>query len=634
MAKALPSAQDLGVVGVQPSLAVASYKGATGGEDDAARGLYAAGGQFGAAAAHMEQAQEKFDNLQAEDRFNQYQERLNQIALDPQTGWKNAKGENALKGDFNKRYADMFEDERKKLADTMESPGAKQRFTQLSASAVMKHRAALYEHAADQRMKYSAQVTSDSVKMIEASIWENFNDDNGFNGGMMRAESIVRNFGAEQGASKETIDLTVREMGSRMWTNRIEAAVAAGDTRKAKEMLGKVVYDKLLTTADKEKLDAKIKPQIKLSEAQEKVDGIFGKLVAANPNAPFPALAVDAALRKEFDGDPEGLRFARQEADYRAGKIQTQQRESNHANLATVMQDIHERKVPPGQLYKTPAYQALDGDQKARVIQHLDQLATSAASRAAANESRANAAEERNFRRREREGEAATLIYLANPEALAAMNPNTIAGPLALEIGVGNARTLLHAQSQLAKPGKVAQAKMDVQTFKSIITDYGFDAGLMTKQVKSEADKEKQAELTTMFREVNQLIDTRARETKRPLTREETEKIMRDAMGQTVKLDHGFMGLRTREVLRLLVPTDGERATEALRSARVDVKESPPDVLEEHIRYIKETRKGFDKRSDAEIMRLLKEPLERAEGVRVLGGSPDLIRSILSGGSK
>ena len=61
MAKALPSAQDLGVVSVQPTLGTASYKGATGGEDDAARGLYAAGGQFAAVGKHMEEAQEKFD---------------------------------------------------------------------------------------------------------------------------------------------------------------------------------------------------------------------------------------------------------------------------------------------------------------------------------------------------------------------------------------------------------------------------------------------------------------------------------------------------------------------------------------------------------------------------------------------
>lgn len=638
MAKALPSAQDLGVGSVQPSLAVASYKGATGGEDDAARGMYAAGGQFAAASEHIAQAQEKFDNLQAEDRFNQYQERLSQIALDPQTGWKNAKGEHALKGDFNKRYTEMFEDERKKLSETMESPGAKQRFAQLSASAAMRSRAALYEHSADQRMKYGAQVTDSTIKMIEASAWENYHDDNAFGAGITRAESVVRSFGAEQGASKETMDLAVREMNSRMWTNRIEAAVANGDTRKAKEMMGKVTYDKLLTTGDKEKLDAKIKPQIKLAEAQTKVDGIFAKLVAANPNAPFPALAVDAALRKEFDGDPEGLRFARQEADYRAGKIQLQQRESNHANLATVMQDIHEKKLPPSQLYKSPAYQALDGDQKARVIQHLDQLATSAASRAASNESRANAAEDRAFRARHRDNELATLRMLANPDDLLKMSPNEIAGPLALTIGPDNARTLLAARTNLEKPGKLGETKFSKDTFNSLVRDYGYeDPGILNRRPKNEKERETQKELGNLWREGSQLIEQKTREMKRPLTQEETEAVFRDGMKRTIKVKNGWLG-GTKEIPSLLLPGADNQAERALlleRKPRVSIETIAPETLAKYIAKIKEVRPTLARQSDAEIIKSMRSQLERAEGARLIQGGPEgesLIVNILSGG--
>ena len=334
MAKALPSAQDLGISAVQPSLAVASYKGATGGEDDAARGLYVAGNQFAAAGEHLQQAQDKFDELQSEDRFNQYQERLNQIANDPETGWKNAKGENALKPEFNRKYAEIFENERKKLADGLESPGAKQRFSRLAASAALRNRAALYEHSANERVAYEGKVFNDTIKLIKDNAWRAFGDDAAFAAELERAKAVTEKFarGWSTGASEETVSRAIQEVESNLWTHRIQAAVAAGDTRLARDMMGKAT--KSLTTTDKETLDAKIKPQLKAAEAQTKVDEIFSRIVPKNPNAPFPAIELDAALRKEFAGDPEGLRMARVEADYRYGKINAQQRESNHANFA------------------------------------------------------------------------------------------------------------------------------------------------------------------------------------------------------------------------------------------------------------------------------------------------------------
>lgn len=632
MAKALPSAQDLGIVSVQPSLGVASYKGATGGEDDAARGMLAAGGQFGQAAAHLEQAQEKFDELQAEDRFNQYQERLNQLANDPETGWKTAKGENALKPEFSRRYTEQFEEERKKIADGLESPGAKQRFSRLAASAALRNRAALYEHAAGERVAYEGKVFNDSIIAIKNNAWRAFGDDAAFAAELARAKALTERFAGSWavGGSKETVDRAVQEVESNLWTHRIQAAVAAGDTKLARDLMGKATAS--LTTGDKETLDARIKPQLKIAEAQEKVDTIFNRLVPKNPNAPFPALELDAALRKEFAGDPEGLRMARQEADYRASKIQIQQRESNHANFATVMQHLHETKMSPAQLFKTPEYQNLDGDQKARLIQHIDALETQRASRAASLSARAAAEEERSARRRERAGEAALLAYIANPDVVAAMSPSTIAGPLAVEIGYGNAKELLAFHARLQKPGGLKQERMTQATFKSIIADYDYDPNLLSRTGKlTEREKEKQAELTTMYREVNQLIESRAREQKRPLTSEEQEKLMRDAVQQRVKISHGFFGLQTREVPRLAVSTDPAKRDELYRNARIPVEQINPELLSRSIEFVRNNRKGFEKKTDAEIRATLREPLERAAAVFEFDGPPELYQSILRG---
>jgi hypothetical protein len=633
MAKALPSAQDLGVVGVQPSLAVASYKGATGGEDDTARGLYAAGGQFAAVATHLEQAQEKFDELQAEDRFNQYQERLNQIANDPETGWKAAKGENALKPDFGRKYAERFEEERKRLVDGLESPGAKQRFSRLAASAAMRNRAALYEHSAQERIAYGAKVASDTVKGIEASIWQNFGNDDAFNADVARAESVIRKFATEQGASKETADLAVREMNSRMWTNRIEAAVANGDTRKAKEMMGKVTYDKLLTTADKEKLDAKIKPQIQRTEALAFVEQKFTEMVPKDPNAPFPFADMDAAIRKQFSDSPDMLAFARSELGYRAGIMAKEQAERRDGNMSAVMNVLADGKASQATVRNMPEFQALDGGRKDQVLQIIDRRILRDVQLGQMADSRRLMQLEREDRLRHKNGLMIRNHFLANEDELRKLTPQQIAGDIQAAVGPEITRELLHMRAQLGKPENLTRFKMDKQLFIDVVgrSQYGYDVSLLTRTGKLTADQQEQKdELNRIFVQANQKLGEL-----KPKTEDEKEKLFESLLKQQV-VQKGFWGGTKNPKPLLAIPTSEspQRAKALEAGARIPITEIPETDLNVLLESFRGERGGpAAKLSDAQILKSYRGVIEKAAAARQMQAHK-AVQTILQSGKE
>lgn len=631
MPKALPSAQDLGVVGVQPSLAVASYKGATGGEDDAARGMYAAGGQFAAATAHIVEAQEKFDNLQAEDRFNQYQERLNQIALDPSTGWKNQKGEHALKGDFNKRYTEMFEDERKKLSETMESPGAKQRFAQLSASAAMRSRAALYEHSAQERVAYDGKVTSDTLKGIKASAWQNHGNDELFDANLARGRDVIQRFASGQGLNEESTKLAIREFESGIWTDRIEAAAAAGDTAKAKEMMGKVTYDKLLTTADKERLDAKIKPQIKRTETLAFVEQKFTEMVPKDPNAPFPFAAMDAVLRKQFGEDPESLSFARSELGYRAGIAAKEQQERRDGNMSAVMNVLADGKASQATVRNMPEFQALDGGRKDQVLQIIDRRILRDAQLGQMADSRRLMQLEREERIRNKNGEYVMTHYMLNPDKLVALTPQQLEGDIQAAVGPNNTQQLARMRAELMKPENLTRYKMDTKLAIDVIgsSGYGYDVSLLTRTGKLTVDQQEQKdELNRIIVQGNQRLQER-----KPKTEEEKEQILRELLKQQV-VQRGFWGGAKNPKPLLAIPTteSPQRAKALEAGARIPIAEIPATDLKVLLESFKGERGGpAAKLSDEQILKGYRGVIEKAAAARMMNASQAVTTILQSG---
>jgi hypothetical protein len=222
-------------------------------------------------------------------------------------------------------------------------------------------------------------------------------------------------------------------------------------------------------------------------------------------------------------------------------------------------------------------------------------------------------------------------MYLMNPPEIAKMSANDITA-LGMTIGPDNAARLAQVKMALEKPGALQQQTMTNQLFKTIVADYmpGVKAELLTRVPRNDSERDTQAALSTIHQNVNERIQARANELKRPLLIDEQEKLMRDAMKEEIVLDRGTFTRNTRVPL-LSIPASGPKKAEYLKQVVLPLDQADPAHLSEWYKFIRNNRNGFEKRTDDQIRKDLAATLERAAGVRAANGPPELIEEILKG---
>jgi len=634
MATALPTAKQLGAVQVAPSMGVATYRGETGHEGDVGRGMVATAGIMDRATDHLIKAQDEFDQIQAEDRYNKYQEKLNEIANDPNNGWRTAKGENAFKGDFQKRYTEQFETVRKEMMGSLDTENAKRRFGQLANAAAMRSRAQLYEHSARERVAYEAKVYDDTIALEKDNAWRSFGDDEAFNNTLGRVRAVTESFARKWsvGADESTVKRAVQEAESGMWAHRIQAALSAGDAPLAKELLGKA--SGALTTKDKLALDAKVKPMVRLSKAVSAVDEVFAKMVSPDLNAPFPTAQIDAELRRRFADDPEQLTAARQEADYRRRTMADAQKEQNTANMAGVLQAAYEKRAPMSQIMQSDDYQKLSGEQKARFISSYQSYLHTLDAREAARANRALSNEQREALRRKRLGEDAAHSILLHDETVRALDDSSI-NNFALEYGSEPALILKQRRDQLNKP---IGGKLTMEEFKPILSEYipAEDAKLLSGSRKlNEKEQAKKASYGRALYRINTEIQERATQKRAPLDLDEKAAIARRVLSEKIHIDYGWSSLSDIfssdvETIPALVPeVGGQRETYAKRG-EAKLEDIPAKTRRVYAGILRKEMK-LGNQPDAAVLEQYRRQVQRAHALAMMGASEQQIEDVLLG---
>ena len=627
MAKSLPSADALGMTVARPGLGVATYSGATGNEGAQGRGLIAAGGALGNLSARLWQAQDEYDTIQAEDRYNQLQEKYNQIEHDPDNGWRTAKGENAIKPEFVKTYSDRFEEARKEVMGTLDTANARKKFSRVAASASVRARASLYQHSANERMAYDGKVANDTLTLVKDNAWRSHGNDPMFNAQLSRGRDTVASFSRRMGLSKESTALAVQKFESELWSARIKGALDSGNAMLAKELFGKATGS--LTTDDKMKLDAAIKPQVRLSEAVTAVDEIHARLVSKDMNAPYPAREIDEAIRKRFADDPEQMKAARMESDYRRRAIADAQRENNKANINEVTQMFYEQKKSPTEIMRSQAYQNLGGEQKGRFIDGMERHRHVQAARAAAVAGRALSIEQTRAVAEMREGRRQAMRLILFPDTVRVMTDHNLAE-------YGNAVTPEAAQivrKERDRLNKVIAGGIDQQTFITVAGEYFKDANLIRSNKDSARDR--QAELGAMLHRANQNIEAIATDRGRKLDQHEEEAELRKVLETTVKIDHPFWRIdlpNDREIPIAAIPT-GARNREVReqltgQGALVSISNLSAVDKAKMLKHLRDVRPELRRMSDEVLLTRFQVEIERGAAMGLKGASTEDLRKL------
>jgi hypothetical protein len=150
---------------IQPRTSVASYdlpNLRTAGM--AGQQLERAGNELSQAGSIIEQTNQKYDAISAEDAFNKLKEQAGALQFDPQTGFAQARGGNAVGQEFNKAYTEQFNGAVAKIGDGLQNQQQKLMFQQRAAIATGQFQAALLQHQAQQTTVFANDTDNSTVK--------------------------------------------------------------------------------------------------------------------------------------------------------------------------------------------------------------------------------------------------------------------------------------------------------------------------------------------------------------------------------------------------------------------------------------------------------------------------------------
>jgi hypothetical protein len=166
MPSILPDATALGErPAPQPSAGVAQYEppnprfaGLAG------QIVQGAGNELQQAGDIIAQTNQKYDAISAEDAFNKLKTTAANLEFDPQTGFKQAQGANAVGQDFNKAYTQQFQDAVSQIGDSLANQQQKQMFQQRAQIASGQFQSSLLSHQAQQTTVFANNTDNATVQ--------------------------------------------------------------------------------------------------------------------------------------------------------------------------------------------------------------------------------------------------------------------------------------------------------------------------------------------------------------------------------------------------------------------------------------------------------------------------------------
>ena len=219
----LPDATALGErPQIQPRTSVASYElpnMRTAGM--AGQQIEGAGNALLQAGSIIEQTNQKYDAISAEDAFNQLKEKAGALQFDPQSGFAQARGGNAVGQEFNKAYTDQFDGAVAAIGDGLQNQQQKQMFQQRAAIASGQFQSSLMQHQAQQTTVFANDTDNATIKNGLSAIAANPYDQVRYDTEMMNvsaslAAKFQRNGYSAPMADQERKSITSAALASRV----------------------------------------------------------------------------------------------------------------------------------------------------------------------------------------------------------------------------------------------------------------------------------------------------------------------------------------------------------------------------------------------------------------------------------
>lgn len=301
----------------------------------------------------------------------------------------------------------------------------------------------------------------------------------------------------------------------------------------------------------------------------------WDKFAPANPNEPVRLFDMEAEARKQFADNPKARDAALAGLRQRAQAFNAQQAEANAGNINGVYKML-DSGAPLAKIQSSPQWLALPGAKQHEIIQSIENLQATRASRAAANSQRALAELQRDDRMALLKHGDAYLRY-GDPDVLSNMTRTQVEA-LRPTFGFEGTQQLLQRYDSLQNKDAKLNAKMDGDTFKAVVQEtLGLDP------YNAKATPEQKAQFGALKSRVDALLTQQTQALRRPLTPDEKVDLFRSEAAKTVTVDGWIWNsekpaaaLTVAEAERVVVP-EADRARLVAQMQRVYQQTQDPD---------------------------------------------------------
>ena len=394
-------------------------------------------------------------------------------------------------------------------------------------------------HEVKQFTDYSLSVQEGTLKNAANAITLDPLNSENVKSNVDKINQAIYNAGKLKGLSAEQITATQSEAVSGTHMNAVKALIDQENTdgalayfKEYKKDFNGIQFaeaEKLLKQADVAK--------VAITAANQLWDSNKPKTY----NDPVDIFKMEDEARTMFANEPKKLAATISELRNRKAAFDSSQSEFNDANTNTVGQLMRGNKSLV-EIQGSVAFNALPGKTQLEITQAITDRAYTLKLRNEHQADRTYTLEERARHQREVKG-MAQYFELSDPDVLVGMKRDAVAA-LWPKIGEGNTANLLQRWDSLQHKDNLITSRMDQEQFNAIAQQFN----LNPFDTKKSTDEK--AELGNLHNNINAKLEEAAKASRRPLTREEKETIMRTEMAKTVTVN-GFFSNSIKPIVQL-----------------------------------------------------------------------------------
>lgn len=465
----------------------------------------------------------------------------------------------------------------------------------------------LSRHVFTEVRKFDDTETENYLKNSRQSAISNSGDPDRIGLEIERQVAAITDFSSRNGLGAEYVRQKTAQARSDTHVGVIDRMLANGQDMAAKTYFDKVKPD--IAGDDIAKVERLLVVANTEGQGLRGAGEIWSSMGPKSDTDPVNIDSMRNEAEKRYGSDPKIYKAVMDQIKDRANLHNAAQRERSEGNEAAVW-DAKNKGASLATIMKMPEYLSLPGSKREQIKDSIIDRGYTLMQRGRADQA---------YQRGEQERAGWSVYWDYDSASVLSRTSENEIKNLASRMSPEQVNSLLNKKRSLEKKDDaVRSATIDEDQFKMLAR--GAFKGIDPYDTKM--DKDHKAALGALKNRVESVIDDEQRASGKTLTRERKGQIMQSEIDKKVMIDEWG---RDPEMPVSMVPKDKRGAV------YVPIERIPKDALSEGINYMRSLGVIGSGTSDEMAARRFKDRLQRAYGLRMVGGTREEMETILKG---